>query len=177
MKKQLKKNMKKNTVMIGCAVVAAMIATSCGPTQKDAIRYNDELIGIERNLTTTHEGFINQLDAHNLDSLKIMQKVFAEKSKQALADCEKMKDFNGKRAYLDASIAYFKVINGLAEKECLQMTEILSKDADQITEEENDRLTMLVTKFDNDYEKELTKVQEAQKVFAAEWKFEIDNSK
>ena len=169
--------MTKQTGISGCAILMALVLASCGPTQKDAIRYNDDLISIERNLTTTHEGFIDQLDGHNLDSLKIMQKLFAEKSEKALTDCEKIKDFNGKRAYLDASIGYFKVINGLAKKECMEMTSILTKGEEQLTEEENEKLTMLATKLDADYETALNMVQEAQKVFAAEWKFEIDNSK
>src|SRR5207237_1173508 len=109
--------------------------------------------------------------------LKIMQAVFALKSKSSVEACEKLGPFNNKRDYLDAAVEYFKTLNTLAENEGKLITDILSKDSTQITEENIATATQYAGKFDTEYARVLQKVQDAQNVFAKEYKFEIVESK
>jgi major membrane immunogen (membrane-anchored lipoprotein) len=160
--------------LILCFVAAsAFLLTSCGPSQKDAIQYNDQIVGIQKSLLPPHQAFINQFDGHNLDSLKITHELFMAKAKGTLEECQKMTDFNGKREYLESALDYFKTIQGLADNEGKQLVQILTKDSSQITEKDVADVTAIATKFDSDYAKVLKKVQDAQVVFAKEWKFEI----
>jgi hypothetical protein len=160
-------------IIVLAMFVMGMAVTSCGPSQKDALKYNDEIVSIQKGLTPVHEAFIDQLDGHNPDSLKMIHASFKDKAKSSLEACEKMGPFAEKRDYLDAAIEYFKVVKGLADNEGTSMVEIMTKDSTQVTDEDVSKVNEVATKFDSDYEVILGKVQKAQEAFAKEWKFDL----
>jgi len=164
-------------IILSALVVLGFVLTSCGPTQKDALKYNDEIVAVQKNLTPIHEAFIDQLDGHNIDSLKYAHAKFTEGAALSLAACEKMEPFAEKRAYLDAAISYFKVVKGLAENEGKSLVEIMTKDSTQVTDDDVSKVNTLAEKFDSEYEKVLTAVQFAQEAFAKEWKFDLIEKK
>lgn len=157
------------------AVLALTVLASCGPTKDDAIKYNDSFIKIERELTPACNAFIDQIDGHNLDSLKIAYDVFAAKAKSSVDECAKMQSFNNNATYLDAAKSYFTTVNGLALNEAKQMVAIMTKDSMQVTEEDAANVGKFAEKFDAEYSRALKSAQEAQEAFAKEWKFEIKN--
>ncbi|MGZ3862385.1 MAG: LIC11966 family surface protein [Bacteroidia bacterium] len=159
--------------ILSLVTVSSMILTSCGPSQDDAIKYNDQIVAIQKALLPAQDAFISQIDGHNKDSLKLTQANFSEKSKTALEQCQKMPEFNGKREYLDASIEYFKVTLSLADNEAKQIMAIMTKDSAQVTDKDVADVTACATKFDKDYANILKKVQEAQAAFSKEWKFDV----
>jgi hypothetical protein len=169
--------MKKTILFAFVLITSSVILVSCGPTKDDAIKYNDRLVDINAGLTAAQDAFFNQLDAHNVDSLKITLSQFSAKSKNSLEEVEKIGPFNEKKEYLDAALSYFKTINGLAEKEAKEITEILSKDTAQITEDDYGKAEEIANKLDSEYDKCFAQFQTAQEKFAAEWKFEIVEDK
>lgn len=160
-------------LVLSFAACATLLLTSCGPTKDDAIKYNDSFIAIEKSLTPAYNAFIDQIDGHNLDSLKIVYEMFAAKAKSSLEECQKMQAFGEKRDYLDACTAYFTTINNLALNEGKQMVVIMTKDSAQVTEEDVANVGKYAEKFDADYERALKGAQDAQVAFAKEWQFEI----
>jgi hypothetical protein len=160
-------------ILVLAMFVIGIAVTSCGPSQKDALKYNDDIVSIQKGLTPVHEAFIDQLDGHNVDSLKMAHNNFMSSAKSSLEACEKMGPFGDKREYLDAAIEYFKVVKGLADNEGTNMVQIMSKDSTQITDEDINKVNEVAGKFDSEYEKILAKVQAAQEAFAKEWKFEL----
>lgn len=164
-------------VIVSALVVLGLTLTSCGPSQKDALKYNDDVVAIQKALTPIHEAFIDQLDGHNADSLKLTHGNFAAGAKTSLEACEKIGPFADKRDYLDAAISYFKVVKGLADNEGKSMVEIMTKDSTQVTEDDINKVNELASKFDSEYEKVLGTVQKAQEAFAKEWKFDLIDKK
>ena len=164
-------------IFLSTLVVLGLTFTSCGPSQKDALKYNDEVVAIQKALTPIHEAFIDQLDGHNIDSLKYAHGKFSESAKLSLETCEKMQPFGDKREYLDAAISYFKAVQGLADSEGKSMVEIMCKDSAQVTEADVDKVNEYASKFDSEYEKALGNVQKAQEAFAKEWKFDLIDKK
>ena len=160
-------------LILSLAAVSTLLLTSCGPTKDDAMKYNDSFISIEKGLTPAYNAFIDQIDGHNLDSLKLTYDAFASKAKSSFEDCGKIQPFAEKKDYLDAATEYFKTINALAENEGKQMVTIMTKDTSQVTEEDVANVTKYAEKFDADYGRVLKLAQEAQLAFAKEWKFEI----
>ena len=164
-------------IILSVAVVSTLFLASCGPSKKDAIAYNDQFIGIQKNLMPMYDGFIDQIDGHNVDSLKIMYGEFSAKSASALEECEKSKDFNGKTDYKDAALDYFKTINGLAQNEGKKIMDISSKDSTQITPDDVTALTLCAGKFDSEYARVFQRLKDAQAAFSKEWKFAVEESK
>lgn len=163
--------MKKIALSIGALVMFLMV--SCGPSAKDAVAYNDKIMDLINALTVTHNAFLGQIDGHNVDSLKMTQKMFADKAKTSLEEVNTLGAFAEKKEYLDAAVEYFTTINSLVSNEGMQAVEIMSKDSTQITVEDVDKMQALGTKFDADYEKTYNMIQAAQAKFASEWKFEL----
>ena len=163
--------------LLSAAIVSALFLVSCGPSQKDAVAYNDQFISIQKSLIPTYEGFIDQIDGHRMDSLNIMYGEFSSKSKSALEECEKAQAFNGKTDYKDAAVEYFKTINSLAQNEGKQILDILSKDTSQLTPEDGTNLTLCAGKFDTEYARVFQKIQDAQADFSKEWKFSVGDTK
>jgi hypothetical protein len=161
--------MRKILFVLGSVLVLA----SCGPSQGDAVKYNDQIVGLQKALLPLHEGFIAQIDGHNLDSLKILHELFAVKAKSTLAECEKLPGFGGNRDYANAAAAYFKVLGSLADKEGTSLVNILTKDSSQMTDKDVYDVTTLAAKFDSEYARALQKIQDAQMTFSKEWKFEL----
>ena len=163
----------KQKLFFSLAAASVLFLTSCGPTQNEAIEYNDKIVDIQKALLPAQDGFINQIDGHNKDSLKIAQANFSEKAKIALEACQKMTDFGGKREYLDASIDYFKGSLSLADNEAKQITLIMTKDSADVTDKDVADVKVYAGKFDSEYGKILQKVQTAQAAFSKEWKFDV----
>jgi hypothetical protein len=160
-------------LILSLAACTAFLLTSCGPTKADAIKYNDAFIAIEKTLTPAYNAFIDQIDGHNIDSLKVAYEAFAAKAKSSVEECSKMQPFGEKRDYLDACMSYFNTIHSLAQNEGKQMVTIMSKDTAQVTEEDVANVGKFAEKFDAEYAKVLKMAQEAQASFAKEWQFEI----
>lgn len=57
--------------VISASLFSAIVLSACGPTQKDAIKYNYAVVDIIEGLSKKQSLFMDQTDAHNIDSSKI----------------------------------------------------------------------------------------------------------
>lgn len=167
--------MKKITLSIGTFVTLAFV--SCGPTAKDAVVYNDQIMTIVNNVTLAQNNFFDQTDGHNMDSLVITLKSYSEKSKVGLEEINKLAPFAEKREYLDAAINFVKSLNALADNESKQMVEIMTKDSASVTEADVTKVGELSDKLNAESERVSKAVEDAQTAFKNEWKFEVEAHK
>lgn len=162
----------KKTAIVTCAFLF-LVLNACGPTQNQAIKYNDSIMKIIDGLAIEHTLFLNQIDGHNIDSLKLTHTLFVNKAKESLEASKKIGPFGDKTEFIDVTLNYFTVLNSIANAEGAQMVEIMSKDSAQITQEDLNKIDVLAAKFDDDYGKVYDKISAAQEKFAKEWKFEL----
>lgn len=134
-------------------------------------------MSIVNKLTLSQNGFMMQIDGHNMDSLSIAQQQFAEHSKTSLDEINKVEAFAEKADYRNTAVEYIKTVNSLATHESKQMVEIMAKDSAQLTEADLVKVAQLSAKFDADYEKAFNTLEAAQSAFAKEWKFGIERTK
>ena len=104
--------MKKITLSISALVMLAFV--SCGPTTKDAVVYNDNIMTIVNKVTLAQNDFFDQTDGHNMDSLVISLKSYSEKSKAGLDEINKLAPFAEKKEYLEAAINFCEIIKRLS---------------------------------------------------------------
>jgi hypothetical protein len=166
----------KKIAIVACAFLM-MLLSACGPTQNEAVKYNDSIMKIIDALAIEHTLFLDQIDGHNVDSLKLTHDHFVAKAKESLEASKKIGPFGDKTEFIDVTLDYFKVLNSIANTEGTQMVEIMSKDSAQITQEDLDKIDVLAAKFDEDYGKVYDKISAAQEKFAKEWKFELIEGK
>jgi hypothetical protein len=158
-------------------VCVLLVFYACGPTQGDAIRYNDSIMNIIDSLTIEHELLLNQIDGHNIDSLKLTHKLFSERARSSLERAKKMEGFADKKDFRNAALEYYTTMNYLADNEAKQMVEIMRKDSLQIPQSDVDEINKLAASFDETYGKVYDKILAAQLKFADEWKFKLEESK
>ena len=166
--------MKKIILSISAFVMLAFV--SCGPSAKDAVAYNDNIMTIVNKVTLAQNDFFDQTDGHNMDSLVISLKSYSERSKAGLDEINKLTPFAEKKEYLDAAINFVKSLNALADNEGKQMVEIMTKDTAAITEADVKMVEDLSNKLNDESNKVTKAIEEAQNAFKAEWKFEIEHS-
>lgn len=159
------------------SVGVLLIFSACGPTQDEAIRYNDGIMNIIDSLTIEHELLLDQIDGHNIDSLKLTHKLFSEKAKSSLERGKKIEAFADNRDFRNIALEYFTTMNYLADNEAKQMVEIMYKDSLQIPQSDVDEINKLAASFDETYGKVYDKILAAQIKFADLWKFKLEESK
>jgi hypothetical protein len=146
------------------------------PTQDEAITYNDGIMNIIDSLTIEHELLLDQIDGHNIDSLKLTHKLFSEKAKTSLERAKKIEGFADKKEFRNVALEYLTTMNYLADNEAKQMVEIMLKDSLQIHQCDVDEINKLAASFDETYGKVYDKILGAQIKFSAEWKFKLSES-
>lgn len=155
----------------------ALSLVSCGPTANDAINYNEQIINLVDSLNTSHYLFIEQLDAHSVDSLNISYKLFETRAEYSLDRIKKFGPFAGKKEFRTAATEYFATLNHIVKNEGKGLVNILSKDSSEYTLEDLESITTLSHRFDENYEKAFTRLEAAQARFAKEWGFKIEPNK
>ena len=167
--------MKKTLFFTSAALL--LVLTSCGPSKSDAVKYNDSIMTIVDGLKVDHVLFLDQMDGHNVDSLKITQKLFEEKAKSSLESSEKIGPFADKKEFSDVTHEYFNTLNSLAVTEGPQLVAIMSKDSTQLTQADLDKVTELASAFDDKYGKVYDKLKAEQVKFSTEWGFGLTEEK
>lgn len=151
--------------------------SACGPTQNEAISYNDSIMNIIDSLTIEHAMLLDQIDGHNIDSLKITHKLFSEKAKASFERSKKIMPFADKKEFCNTAVNYFSTMVSLADNEAKQMVELMQKDNTQLSQFDLDKINELATKFDETYGVVYDKILVAQINFAKEWKFTLVETK
>ena len=164
-------------LILSAVVASTFFLASCGPSKQDAITYSDRIVAIGKEMDATSVMFINQIDGHNVDSLKLAYGKFDSQAASSLEECKNMPPFAKKTDFKDAAVEYFNSIRKLVDNEGKGMVDIMSKDTSQITEQDVTNVKAFATAYDTQYKAALQKVQDAQAAFAKEWKFEIDPNK
>lgn len=162
-----------NKIILSVSVLATLLV-GCKPSTDEAIAYNDKIMGIVNKLTDTHNAFLNQIDGHNIDSLKITQDVFSKTAKVSVEEASKIEGFNDSKEFSDAAVTYFKTMSAMVDNEAKQLVDVMSKDSTQITEQDVVKVQELATKFDAIYEKSFNELEKKQEAFAKEWKFKLE---
>ena len=166
-------------IIITSLVASFFVLFSCKPSANDAVDYNDAITKIFNNLTIYQNLFVDQLDAHNLDSLKISLKLLTSNTEASLMGAEKIEDFDGNTEFIDVDKNYFRKMNGIVGNG-KQIVDVYSKyenDTIEISTEDYDKISALATTYDEVYNKYYDEFIAAQIKFAKTWKFELDPNK
>ncbi len=160
------------------ALIFGVILVSCkSVTPEDARKYNDDLIAVESELANKETAFSNIVVT---DSSKSQKKAaydaLVAQANEALAATNKMEAFDGNTEYLDAGKAYFTAIKGICDVEYKQAFDLITIEGRDLTDEESAQLDKVVTAMVDKSNAALKNMQEAQKVFANKYKFEIEET-
>lgn len=158
--------------LVAFAAIFALLLVSCGPTQDDAVKYNDKLVDLSDKVDDLTNSLADQLDGHNVDSLNKLYANFTAVIKNGLAEVKQMKPLEEKDpAYHNAMLAHFENMDKLAQNEVKRIVEITTKfgSGAEPTDEEYEALEKDIETFDNSSQKSMDRVKEEQKKFSNRW--------
>jgi len=162
--------MKKLILILG---TLTFMLTSCGPTKDDAIKYNDSIIDITDKLTEMQKLFVNQLDGHNIDSLKITHELFVQQAEICSENLAKVKIFEGKNEFGKAASDFIAKVVTVANNEGKEMVELLIKLDEEYTNEDFEKLNNLAETMDEKNDKAFKYLEKEQIAFSKEWNFKL----
>jgi hypothetical protein len=164
------KKMKKLILITG---TLTFMLTSCGPTQDDALKYNDSIVDITDKLTETQDMFYAQFDGHNIDSLKITHELFVQQAEISSENLTKVKIFEEKNEFGKAASDFIATVNSIANKEGKQIVELLIKLDEDNESEDYENLNNVAETMDEKYEKALNYLKKEQIAFSKKWNYKL----
>jgi hypothetical protein len=159
---------------LAVTAVFALLITSCGPTQKDAIAFNDKLVDLSDKVNDLSDQMADQLDGHNIDTLNAVFAKFSAAIKNGLAEMKQMKPVDEKDpGYYDAALAHFENMSKLSDAEVKRIVATTAKFAAgaEPTEEELATLEKDIQTYDTQSQKTMDAVKAEQKKFSQKWDF------
>lgn len=151
----------------------SLLLFSCGPSKKDAIKYNDQIVALNKKFLSSCDAFFNQIAADSSDSLQLSYARLDTVSAAILRECEAIPPFDGKREYIDASLQFFKQMRAFVSNEGKEITAIMTKAEAEFTEADEQKVNQLIQSFETGYDTQLRNIQKAQQEFSAKWKFDL----
>jgi peptidoglycan hydrolase CwlO-like protein len=162
--------MKKYLVAFSATFI--LLLASCGPTQDDAVKYNNKLVDLSDKVDDLTNSLADQLDGHNVDSLNKLYTNFVAVIKNGLAEVKQMKPLEEKDpAYYNAMLAHFENMDKLAQNEVKRIVAITTKfgSGAEPTDEEYAALEKDIETFDNSSQQSMDRVKTEQKKFSTRW--------
>lgn len=161
---------------LSLTLLIGVIMVSCKPSTEDARKYNDDLIAIEKKLTEKENAYLDIAfsDSSN-EQKKAVYTALANQANEAIAAANKMEAFDKSTEYLDAGKAYFAAIKGLCDAEYKQVLDLVCVEG-ALTEEQDAQLETVTKAIDDKSAAALKKIQDAQMVFAAKYKMQIEET-
>ena len=182
--------MKKVLLIVGILLFIFILFS--GPTQDDAKKYNDSIVYALEPLAEMETQVSNQLDGHNVDSLKITLELFIQQAKITSENLAKVKtilqdnnEFGRTAAALVAAAnsmaktaaAFVAAANSMAKNEFKQMLVLLSKDSLREPDEDIENLFIKLNEQIDLFGKAHKDLKKAQIAFAEKWNCEINKNK
>ncbi|MGL5888295.1 MAG: LIC11966 family surface protein [Bacteroidia bacterium] len=164
-------------VLFAATAVVALLFTSCGPTQADAIKYNDKIVDLSDKVNDMSDKMADQLDGHDLDTLKAVYSKFSATIKSALAECEKMGALREEdKFYHDATLTHFRSMDKLVDNEVKRIVDATIKFSAPEAEPSDTEIEALnkdIDTYDTQTKKTMDGVKTAQKEFSKKWNFDL----
>jgi hypothetical protein len=146
---------------------------SCGPTQSDAIKYNDAIYNQNTLLINVYESIDNAIgvDVTKYESALNNYNLQVAKS---MEEIEKLGDFDKQSTFKDAALTYCKVFKSVADIEYKEILRIMKIPADQFTEIDKQILEDTAIQSEDKIQKGLDAFVKAQEEFAAKYKIKLE---
>lgn len=160
------------TTIIGSLFVSAILL-SCGPTKKDATRYNDNLIAQQTKVLAAEDVIFETMSKDQPDQLDKAFEGMKKQLKESTEAVEKMEAFNGKTDFKDALLKLFSAFKEANEKYFPEYIAIGKLQANDFTPEKVDRMVALGKQIDDLILKANDAFIAKQKEFAEKYKFEL----
>lgn len=150
---------------------------SYSQTKDDAIKYNDSLIDIQSKVILVEDSLINIISLNIPEKLDNAYDALVAQVNSSLVITNKIKAFNGKTYFKDATLDLLNTYKSVVENEYKKIVKISKIPEEKYTQELDDELMRLSRQVDSKLNTLLNAFTSTQLEFAKEWDFELIKKK
>lgn len=164
--------MKKLLLFVGVGLMT--VFTSCGPTQDDAVKFNDQVVADQKELLAMEEELIGTItdDADVSDVEKAYEK-YVKFIDNTLKKYEEMDEFDKNDTFRKAMLELLKAFQAIAKDEYKTVVKIYGKSEEDLTEDDLDTWDSVIDDIESKEGEANDAFLEKQKVFADEFGFSL----
>lgn len=103
------------------SLLSVAFFSSCGPSNEDAIKFNNSINEVVDKVDIASNTLIDQLDGKNSNSLSDAYDEYTNVTSMAAARCSMIKPIDDDSKYYYAALAHFENLKSLRDKELMQI--------------------------------------------------------
>ena len=154
---------------------AMFLFNSCAPTKEEAMNYNDNIIKEQKKIVQAEKELITAIK-ENLtkgNTLETILKELSDQINESKKVVEGMEKFDGKTDFKDAMLKFLAAYRDVVDNEYKSWLKNLKIPDEQVTEDVIYQEEELVHEINRKLDKANNEFLEAQKDFAAKYKFKL----
>lgn len=156
--------------------VVLLLLFSCSSQRKDAIEYNDKIISEQNKIIEKAIIFTSSFETRNFTIIDSNRLQLLSQIETAIEELSKMQSFDGNDSLRLAALDLFNFYKKVYENEFKEITQIITKDSLEITEDDIIRHNILTRKIKNDEITFDNNFQKAQQNFARQYNLNIQRN-
>lgn len=149
------------------------VLLGCSSERKEAVEYNDKIISEQNKIIEKSIGFISSFETSNYSLIDSLRLELISQIENSIKELEKMQDFEGNDSLRQSALDLYKFYKQVYENEFKEITQIITKDSLQITEDDIIKHNILTRKIKNEEIKYDNNFQKAQQSFAKKYNLNI----
>lgn len=165
----------KTLKLFALATIVSILSFACKPTPEEAQKHNDDLIAIEHALSEKESDFLTTItDGKTVEEKKAAYTALINQADEAVVSVGKIAPFDNDETFLKAFKDYIITLKGLINNEYKQILDMLSKNEEEVTEEDEAKYQALIDVVLEKTDAAVNKIQSEQLIFATKYGFKVD---
>lgn len=158
-------------VLFGVLAVAATFMVACGPTQDQAIEFNDKVVELDEKAFESFTEYESAIYDGDMDAIEEWSATLKADYEAGISFLEEDSKFDGE--FKDAATAMFEAYKTSHEEYMPVMVEYWTSDWDSITDELEEEEQEAYDAMNDIIEDKSDAFIESQEAFAEEWDFDL----
>ncbi|MCX7736420.1 MAG: hypothetical protein N2319_06870 [Candidatus Kapabacteria bacterium] len=157
-------------------ILSLIIFFSCSSQRKDAIEYNDKIINEQNKIIEKAITFTSSFETRNYNTIDSLRLLLLSQIESSIEEVSKMQAFDGYDSLRLAALDLFNFYKKVYENEFKEITQIITKDSLEITEDDIIRHNILTRKIKNEEIIFDNNFQKTQQSFAKKYNLNINRN-
>ncbi len=127
---------------------SSLIFTSCGPSEKEIVRYNDEIVGHQHAVIIAETELVNVISSNDTSIIPLALSDFVYQIETSLKSVKEIPEVDEEFSLKEAAISMFNSYFSIAINQYPEIIELNSLSDEEFSDEKKRRFELLSTQID-----------------------------
>lgn len=166
----------KDTLAVFLSFLLSSILISCGPTQEEAVKYNDDIIKEQKLIAEKLDVLLASYEDYIPEEMDAAYESVLNQINASIDKVSKMEEFDKSDEFRQKALELFKTYKSVIENEHVEMVRIYKIPQEEFTDEHRIKWDELFKASENKIDKAINDFIKVQQKFAKKYNLEIDNT-